>query len=299
MPPNRLPLGAAAGALSAVLLFAAGCASDPPAPPDPPSCPSDTEVAGMAQRYVALQTLPIPATAMTPEGAACAQRKLVAALAPTHGKVVGYKAGLTNPAVQQRFGINSPLKGTLLEKMILPGGATVPAKFGARPFVEPDLVVEVGSAAIHDARTPVEVLTALRSVRPFIELPDMLVEDPSKITAPILLANNVGARLGVLGAAVPVRADEAFAEALKTMRVRSTDASGKELGAAPGAAILGHPLNAVIWLAAELKKQGITLKVGDLLSLGAFGNLPANAGATLTVTYEGLPGNPAVSVSFR
>jgi 2-keto-4-pentenoate hydratase len=302
MLPIRPRPAAPALALLALLSLVAGCAGGPATPPavaDPPTCPDTAAVAETARRYVALQALPIPATAMSLDGAACAQRKLVAALAPTHGRVVGYKAGLTNAAVQQRFGIASPLPGTLLEKMLLPAGASVPAKFGVRPFAEPDLVVEVGSADIHAARTPVEVLAALRSLRPFIELPDTLVEDPSKITAPVLLANNVGARLGVVGAPVPVRADEAFAEALKTMRVRSTDATGKELGAAPGAAILGHPLNAVIWLAAELKRQGVTLKPGDLLSLGAFGNLPVAAGASLTVTYEGLPGNPSVSVSFR
>jgi 2-keto-4-pentenoate hydratase len=55
----------------------------------------------------------------------------------------------------------------------------------------------------------------------------------------------------------------------------------------------------VIWLAAELRKEGITLKAGDLLSLGAFGAGPAEAGRTVTVTYEGLPGNPTVSVKFR
>jgi 2-keto-4-pentenoate hydratase len=135
------------------------------------------------------------------------------------------------------------------------------------------------------------VLQTLRNVRPFIELPDTLVEEPSKITAAVLVANNAGARLGVLGQPLPVRADEAFANALKSMRVRTADDTGKQLAAAPGTANLGHPLNTVMWLAAELRKEGITLKPGDLLSLGAFGPGPAQAGRTVTVTYEGLPGN--------
>jgi 2-keto-4-pentenoate hydratase len=284
-------------AVAAAALLTTGCATPPP--PDAPTCPSQAEIAAKVQRYVALQTVPLPAPGLTMEGAVCGARKFIAALEPSHGKVVGYKAGLTNPAVQQRFGLSAPLKGTLLAKMLLADGAEVPARFGAGPFLEPDLVVEVASSAIHDARTPVEVLKALRSVRPFIELPDTLVEDPSKITAPALVANNVGARLGVLGRPLPVQADEAFAEALKTMRVRTADNTGRALGAAPGTAILGHPLNAVIWLAAELRKEGITLKAGDLLSLGAFGAGPAEAGRTVTVTYEGLPGNPTVSVKFR
>jgi 2-keto-4-pentenoate hydratase len=160
-------------------------------------------------------------------------------------------------------------------------------------------VVEVGSSAIHDAKTPAEVLANLRAVIPFIELPDVLVADPSKITGPGIAANNVGARLGVLGTPIPARTDAAFADALQKMTVKASDQTGKELSSAPGAAILGHPLNAVIWLAADLKKEGITLKPGDLLSLGAFGNLQATAGQSIRVVYDGLPGNPVVQVRFR
>jgi 2-keto-4-pentenoate hydratase len=284
-------------ALACLAAAVAGCATAPP--PDVPTCPSQAEIADKVQRYLALQTVPMPAAGMTMAGATCGARKFVAALEPTLGKVVGYKAGLTNQAIQQRFGLSAPLKGTLLAGMLLSDGAEVPARFGTRPFLEPDLVVEVASTAIHDARTPLEALSALRSVRPFIELPDTLVEDPTRITAAALVANNVGARLGVLGAPLPVRADQAFADALKAMRVRTTNDTGRELGAAPGTTILGDPLNAVIWLAAELRREGITLKPGDLLSLGAFGTSPVEAGRTVTVTYEGLPGNPKVSVTFR
>jgi 2-keto-4-pentenoate hydratase len=283
-------------ALVATLAMLAGCAS---APPDVPTCPSDAEIADKVKRFVELRTVPNSPPGMTMAGAACGARKFVAALAPTHGKVVGYKAGLTNPAVQQRFGLTAPLRGTLLEKMLLADGALVPAKFGARPFLEPDLVVEVGSAAVHDARTPLEVLATLRMVVPFIELPDTMVEDPSKIDAPMLVANNVGARLGVLGRPVPVRVDAAFADALRDMTVRTVDSTGKEISVAKGSAILGHPLNAVIWVAAELKREGITLKPGDLLSLGAFGSGPAEAGKAVSVRYEGLPGQPVVTVRFQ
>jgi 2-keto-4-pentenoate hydratase len=285
-------------ALAAAAMLA-GCASAPPPAPDAPTCPSDAQIADKVQRFLSLQTVPVAPPDMTLAGAACGARKFVAALAPTHGKVVGYKAGLTNPAVQQRFGLTAPLRGTLLEKMLLPEGAEVPARFGARPFLEPDLVVEVDSAAIHDAKTPLEVLASLRAVIPFIELPDTLVDDPSKINAATLVANNVGARLGVLGRPVPVRQDAAFADALRDMTVRTVDSTGKEIGVAKGSAILGHPLNAVVWLAAELRRDGITLKPGDLLSLGAFGSGAAEAGKAVSVRYEGLPGHPVVTVRFK
>ncbi|MCE2915113.1 MAG: fumarylacetoacetate hydrolase [Rubrivivax sp.] len=289
----RLPL------LAAVLALTACASPTPPAAPEPATCPSVAEVRERARLYVALEMLPAAPAGLTREGAACGAAKFIAALVPTHGDVVGYKAGLTNPAVQQRFGLTAPLRGTLLRKMLLEDGAEVPARFGARPFMEPDLMVEVGSSAIHDAKTPEQVLAHLRAVVPFMELADALAVDPSKIDAPTLVLNNVGARLGVLGKRVPVRNDTAFADALRDMTVRTSDGSGKELAAAKGTAILGHPLNAVIWLAAELKKDGITLKPGDLLSLGAFGQGPVAAGQSLTVRYDGLPGNPQVSVRFK
>jgi len=285
--------------ITAMAALLAGCASAPSTPPDPPGCPTAAETQEQVRLFTALQPIPNPPPTLTSEAAACGVRKFVAALSATQGPVVGYKAGLTNPAVQQRFGLTAPLRGTLLRGMLLKDGAEVPAAFGARPFLEPDLVVEVGSSAIHDAKTPQQVLQHLRAVVPFIELPDTLVADPSKINAPTLILNNVGARLGVLGAPVPVRADADFANALRDMTVRTVDGTGKQIAAAKGAAILGHPLNAVIWLAAELKKDGITLKPGDLLSLGAFGMGPVAAGQSVRVSYEGLPGNPQVGVRFK
>jgi 2-keto-4-pentenoate hydratase len=65
-------------------------------------------------------------------------------------------------------------------------------------------------------------------------------------------------------------------------------------------AILGHPLNAVLWLARDLEKSGTRLKAGDLLSLGSFTTpMPPKPGLAVTVRYEGLPGNPQVSVRFH
>jgi 2-keto-4-pentenoate hydratase len=285
--------------LSACLLVVAlaGCAS---LRPDAPTCPTDAQIADMARRYVALEPEPNPPASMTMDGAVCGRDKLVKALGATQGRVVGYKAGLTNAAVQKRFNWNAPVRGTLFEKMLLADGAEVPAKFGARPLFEADLVVEVASSSIHDATTPAQVLASLRSIRPFIELPDLIVQDPTQLGGAGIAAINVGARLGVLGGPIAAGADPRLGDALRDMTVRLVDGNGKELDSGKGSAILEHPLNAVIWLAADLKKAGITLKPGDLLSLGSFSRLlPPQPGTTVRAIYEGLPGTPSVSVRFR
>jgi 2-keto-4-pentenoate hydratase len=235
---------------------------------------------------------------MSMEEAARIRDGLVAELAASHGRVVGYKAGLTNPVVQKRFGHASPVRGALLEKMLLEDGAEVPAKFGVIPIFEADLVVVVKDEGINRAKTPADVLKHLASIRPFIELPDMVTAKEQPLTGAVITSFNVGARLGVLGK--PIAPDAAMADALAKMTVVLRDQDGKELGKAPGAAILGHPLNAVVWLAQDLAQSGGKLRAGDILSLGSFtAPMPPKAGTKITVTYEGLPGNPTVSVRFK
>lgn len=102
--------------------------------------------------------------------------RFIERLIPILGQSIGYKAGLTNKTAQERFNISHPLRGILLEQMLLPSGSIVPANFGARPLFEGDLIVRVGSDAINDATTRQEVLAALDAVIPFIELPDFALK---------------------------------------------------------------------------------------------------------------------------
>lgn len=264
------------------------------------ACPSDIDAALMAARFANLQPVPNPPADMSMADAVCGRDKFTLFLGQNYGKVVGYKAGLTNPAVQKRFNFPNPVRGTLFEKMLLKDGVEVPAKFGARPLFEADMVMEVRDAGINKATTPLEALRHILRIYPFIELPDLVVEDPSKITGPNIVYSNVGARLGVLGKPFAVKATPELVEALANMTVRLTDQDGKELEAGKGNAILGQPLNAVLWLVKDLKASGIAMKKGDLLSLGSFSRLlPPKPGTGAKVTYEGLPGNPSVSVRFK
>jgi 2-keto-4-pentenoate hydratase len=86
-------------------------------------------------------------------------------------------------------------------------------------------------------------------------------------------AINVGARLGVAGQpiAVPATRGERYAllDALERMQVQLTNNQGQLLASGKGSDILGQPLNAVVWIAQALQKDGITLQPGDLISLGS------------------------------
>lgn len=266
-------------------------------------CLTDAQVAEMAANIAARTP------AATPEGlneadGACSRAKLNAVLEKRHGKVIGYKAGLTNPAVQKRFNYDQPVWGKLFEGMVLGDGAVVDAAFGARPLFEADMLVRVKSAAINQARTPMEVLEAIDQVIPFIELPDLVVQAPPKLNGAAISAINVGARLGVAGTpvVVPVLRAERYRmlDELRDMTVVLADGSGATLGTGKGSDVLEHPLNAVVWLAGALAKEGLAMKPGDLISLGSFSPLlPPKAGLTARVSYQGLSGAKPVSVVFR
>jgi len=262
------------------------------------ACLSAAQVAQMVAAYQA-GTPALNPPAMSVADAECSRTRFNHALQAYLGEPVGYKAGLTNAAVQQRFRYNSPVRGTLYAPMLLQSGATVPAAFGARGVFEADLLVRVSKAAINRATTPAQVLQAIDQVIPFIELPDLLVTKPTELDGPAIMAINVGARLGVMGAPIPVAGDTTLADSLRDMQV-IVRGNGAELDRGRGSDVLGHPLNAVIWLAGDLADNGLALRPGDLVSLGSFSRLlPPAPGLAVAIEYLGLPGNPRVEINFE
>lgn len=270
-----------------------------PALAQSPCGPAD-HAAALADAWIKRQAAKSPGEALTMQEAVCTQANLVQRLSKSQGKIIGYKAGLTSPAAQQQLGVAMPVMGVLLAKMMLPDGATVPADFGPRPMFEADMLVTVKDDGINQARTVTEVAKHISTLQPFIELPDLVLAPGEKMTAPVVVAINIGARSGVVGTPVPMLPTSDFVNALATMQVTLT-ADGTEISKAPGKAILGHPLNAVLFIAEEVQRRGGKLKAGDILSLGSFSRLtPPKPGQKVVARYEGLPTGPmTVSVSFK
>jgi 2-keto-4-pentenoate hydratase len=264
--------------------------------------PSEANLKAVADAWLMKKPAPDFGAAMTMVEAAKVQEQYTGLIAKDLGKAVGYKAALTNPAVQKRFNYDKPLRGTLYEKMILQAGARVPAAYGARPVFEADLMAVVGDAAkLMAAKTPLDALGALREIRTFIEMPDILFDPRVKLDGPTLLGVNALARLGVLGNPIPLPATADSVTKLAEMKVEVVDQTGAVLGGGKGSDVLDNPLNAVLWIAESLRAEGKALKNGDLLSLGSFSALfPPKSGMTVTVRYSGLTPAPAeVAVTFE
>jgi len=280
------------GLILMILTFAMGVA---------PTLAAD-DGAKLAEQF--LKKIPLSSydKAMTLEQAMKIQAQFIKGLKPTFGEVVGYKAGLTNPDVQKAFGVTHPLRGTLLKKMLLKSGAEVEATFGSRSLYEGDLILRVGSTEINKAKTQQEILKYIDAVIPFIELPDLNYAKEVKLNGPALAAVNVGARLGITGTPISVKASTEWMDRLKNFKLQILDEKGSVLGEGQGNSLLGDPLNVVMWIIDSLKAEGKKLNKGDLLSLGSITKLtPPTPNTTIRAVYSGLdPKGPVeISVKFK
>ncbi|RWX46022.1 2-keto-4-pentenoate hydratase [Candidatus Electrothrix aarhusensis] len=257
-------------------------------------CPPAAEIEARATAFLEKRPLDLYSTELSLADAYCAQEKYVAALIPRFGQPIGYKVGFTSKGLQERFQIEGPALGVLLEKMLLPDGATFSLDSAYRPVIEPDLVVTIKDEGIMAAQNELEVAAHLDELRPFLELPAISFTKETQLSGTTLVACNIAARAGVAGAGRKVEATPAFVQALADMETVFTDETGALLQKEPGSNLLGHPLQAVLWLIEELQARGETLHAGQVISLGGFGKLfpLKEAGKTYTLTYMGLPGGP-------
>ncbi|GBF82910.1 2-keto-4-pentenoate hydratase [Aphanothece sacrum] len=230
------------------------------------------------------------------------QKKLVKLLIPSQGQLIGYKAGLTNQKIQEKFKVSQPVLGRILKQMILPSGVTLPPNFAAIPRLEGDLIVRVKSEGINQAKTPQEILKNLDAIIPFLELPDLVYTKDLELNGAMLVAVNVGARLGIVGTPILLQSTEKWQNKLNNIQVIIVDQSGQELAQGHSKNLLGDPLKVVLWIKDKLHSQGKSLKKGDLLSLGSITPvIPIKPGTTIYGQYLGL--NPdkkiEISVNFK
>ncbi|MBV1952293.1 MAG: 2-keto-4-pentenoate hydratase [Cycloclasticus sp.] len=230
---------------------------------------------------------------LTPEVALDIQKRLVYALSEKWGAVTGYKAALTGEAIQQEMGVDEPLLGIFLDKMLLESPATIRLSSAVHPFAEADLLVRVRDNSFLTATTDEELLAGLDQVIPFIEIPDRLFSTDKALNVDMLVAINTSARYGVMGEPIPME----DIDSLNTCQVGIVydDRTGLQTGRCDS--LMGNPVKVIRWLRDELVKRNYALKKGHLLSLGSLTPPVRVKKGRLTAIYTGLGLEPHVSVS--
>lgn len=264
------------------------------------ACPKYEEVTSVVAAYKAKTPIKPFENLSNEFEAYCAQGKIAAEIGRTKGTQAGYKAGYTSLSTRPGTDVDRPLRGFLFQNMFLTDGAVMPANFGARPRYSADLIAVIKDDDIKNAATPLEALEHISHFLPFIDLSDLMLEEGSPTDMMNLIAINIGSRWGVLGRPIPVEATPEFLASLETMTIVMEDEKGELIGRGKGSDVLGHPMNSVMWIVRDLEHFAQRVQMGDKLGVGAF--FPAGtpkAGLSVKVTYQGLPGDPTVSVRFK
>lgn len=175
--------------------------------------------------------------------------------------VVGHKIGLTNDGIQEQLGVDAPDFGRLLDVMRVDDGVVDTADLIA-PRVEPELGFLLGEAVTPPVSSA-DVLQATDAVVPVVEVIDSRVRD-WEIGIEDTVADNASSALFAVGSATHSVTDRDLSlEGVKFQK------NGEVVDSGVGAAVLGHPAQAVAWLAETLADLDDELTAGELVLSGS------------------------------
>ena len=210
------------------------------------------------------------------------------------GRLFGWKIAATSAAGQKHINVDGPMAGRILAETVIPDGGMADMAGNEMCVAEPEFAFRMRKdlPATSTPYTLQQVLDAVDTLHPAIEIPDSRFADFVSAGAAQIIADNACAHLFVLGppATSNWRALDLVEERpVITMRDRQFVGHGKN--------VLGDPRIALTWLANELRQLGITLKAGRVVTTGTcHPPLPIQAGDRVECDFGSLG---KVSVGFK
>ncbi|WP_233809932.1 fumarylacetoacetate hydrolase family protein [Paraburkholderia sp. HP33-1] len=200
-------------------------------------------------------------------------------------RVIGKKIGVTSKAVQDMLGVYQPDFGFLTNVMQFEDGATV-SLAGAKmiqPRAEGEIAFMLKTDLYGPGVTREDVLAATAWVAPCFEIVDSRIQD-WKIRIQDTVADNASCGVFVIGGQhVDPHALDLASVSMQMWK------NGAPAGSGVGAAVQGHPAEAVAWLANTLGAFGIPFKAGELILSGSLAPLvPVAAGDRFAMRIDGM-----------
>ena len=207
----------------------------------------------------------------------------------TGERLVGRKIGLTSLAVQQQLGVDSPDFGALFASMAVGHGEEIAASRLMQPKVEAEIALVLERDLNHSCHTVADIISATAYALPAIEVVGSRIANWD-IRLADTVADNASSGLFVLGSR-PVKLSKFDLINCGMVMERR----GDQVSLGLGAACLGNPLNAAVWLANMMARVGSPLRAGDVLMTGALGPMVAvQPGDVFNAQIEGLGAVSAV-----
>lgn len=200
-------------------------------------------------------------------------------------RVIGKKIGVTSKAVMNMLGVYQPDFGWLTDGMVYNEGEAIPANTLIQPKAEGEIAFMLKKTLKGPGITAADVLAATEGVMACFEIVDSRIQD-WKIKIQDTVADNASCGVFVLGDRLVDPRDVDLATCGMVL-----EKNGEIVATGAGAAALGHPANAVAWLANTLGQHGIALEAGEVVLSGSLGIMvPVVAGDNLRVTIGGIGG---------
>jgi 2-oxo-3-hexenedioate decarboxylase len=198
-------------------------------------------------------------------------------------RLVGLKLGLTSRAKQQRMSISSPLTAWLTDAMALPAGTAVPQHRLIHPRAEPEIVFVMRERLAGPGVTAATALASVGSVHGGVEVIDSRYRD-FRFTLPDVVADNASSGFFVTG---PVGAPPAALDLALEACLLEQD--GQIVDSATGAAVQGHPAEALALAANDLGRRGLAIEPGWIVLTGGMTDaVPVPRGAAFAAHFTHL-----------
>lgn len=198
-------------------------------------------------------------------------------------RIIGKKIGVTSRAVQTMLNVNQPDFGQLLSGMLYHDGDAIPVHQLIQPRAEGEIAFVLKRDLIGPGITAADVLAATEGVMACFEIVDSRIHN-WQIKIQDTVADNASCGVFVLGDQLIAPQDVDLALAGMVL-----EKNGEIIATGAGAATLGHPVNAMVWLANTLGQRGIALKAGEVILSGSLAALiPVQAGDNLRVSIGGI-----------
>lgn len=263
------------------------------APPDPSQSPqtqSTPTIAAAAERIRGAYQLCVPCDpvrelidASDTQAAYAVQEINTRQWESAGRRLVGRKIGLTAQSVQRQLGVNQPDYGMLFADMAVPDGEEIDMRSMLQPRVEGEVAFCLGRDLTEVQLTIADIVRAIDYAVAAIEIVDSRISRWD-IKIADTIADNASSGRYVLGSE-PHRLGE-FDIRLCGMVL---ERRGEQVAFGAGAACLGNPLNATLWLAKRMAEIGRPLRSGDIVMSGALGPMiTVQAGDVFDLRINGL-----------
>lgn len=254
------------------------------------------DVVGAAARLLGAYASGDPIPPLTPdyEGAGLdvayrIQQEQVAHWVASGDIIRGHKVGLSSRAMQRMVGVDQPDFGHLTQSMFHLEHQPIPAGTWIQPRIEPEFAFVLKKPLTGPGVTVADAIGAIDFVLPALEVVDSRVKD-WKIGIFDTVSDNASSGGVILGSKpVPVQDVD--------LRLIGCNlyVNGEIVATGAGGAVLGSPINALVWLANTVGPLGVTLEPGHVVLPGSVTKaVPFGPGDTVVAQFAGLGSVTAV-----